>query len=215
MRAIVTPIPGTTRDFIEESLNIHGISVRITDTAGIHSTDDLIEREGIRLVWEKLNTADAVILLLDGSKPLTDEDRDIINQFNNLNILPVINKSDLDHQLTTGEIESFFNKASPLWISAKFGDGISELKDRIYNLIVNNADEIDGKVMISNLRHKTALERTTNCINQAISSLNNGLSPEFAALDIREALDALGEITGETVTEDILDRIFSSFCIGK
>jgi tRNA modification GTPase len=214
-RAIVTSIPGTTRDFIEEALNIHGITVKITDTAGIHHTEDLIELEGIRLVWEKLETADIVILLLDGSRSLTDEDRDIFKQLQAFKILPVINKSDLDRQLNEEEISEFFPNASPLWISAKFGKGMSELKDKIYSLIINMAGKSDEDVIISNLRHKIALDRTADFVFQALTGLNNGLSQEFVALDIREALDALGEITGETVTEDILDRIFSSFCIGK
>jgi len=214
-RAIVTPVPGTTRDFIEEAINIRGISVRLIDTAGIHPTEDLIEREGIRMVLEKLATADGVILLLDGSKPLTDEDRNILKQLQGYRILPVINKTDLDHNLEEKEITDCLSETSPLWISAKFGAGIAALKEKIYSLFSKKAGEQDGEVMINSLRHKMALEKTMQLVAQALTSLQDGLSQEFAALDIREALDSLGEIAGETVTEDILDRIFSSFCIGK
>jgi len=214
-RAIVTPVPGTTRDFIEEAVNIQGISVRLIDTAGIHPTEDLIEREGIRMVWEKLATADGVILLLDGNKPLADEDRNILKQLQGHKVLPVINKTDLDHNLEEKEITGCLSETSPLWISAKFGEGIAALKEIIYGLVSEKAGELDGEVMINSLRHKMALERTLHLVSQAQTSLQDGLSQEFAALDIREALDALGEIAGETVTEDILDHIFSSFCIGK
>lgn len=214
-RAIVTPVPGTTRDFIEEAISIQGVSVRMIDTAGIHPTDDLIECEGIRMVWEKLATADGVILLLDGSKDLTDEDRKILKRLQGYNLLPVINKADLDHSLKEEDIIACFPGTDPLWVSAKFGEGIAVLKEKIYDLVLEKAGEQDGDVLINSLRHKMALEKTRQQVSQALASLQEGLSQEFAALDIREALEALGEIAGETVTEDILDRIFSSFCIGK
>lgn len=214
-RAIVTPVPGTTRDFLEEAVNIRGIPLRLVDTAGIHPTEDLIEREGIRMVWEKLATADGVLLLLDGSRPLTEEDRNLLNSLQGHKILPVINKTDLEHQLEEGEIVACLPGITPLWISAKFGDGLDALKESLYRLVVEKAGEAEGEVLISTLRHKTALERTLQLVSQAAAALKDGLSQEFAALDIRDALDALGEIAGKTVTEDVLDRIFSSFCIGK
>ncbi len=214
-RAIVTPVPGTTRDFIEEAICIQGVSIRLIDTAGIHPTDDLIECEGIRMVWEKLATADGVILLLDGSKDLTDEDRRILKRLQGYNLLPVINKADLDHSLKEEDIIACFPGTDPLWVSAKFGEGIAVLKEKIYDLVLEKAGEQDGDVLINSLRHKMALARTRQQVSRALASLQEGLSQEFAALDIREALEALGEIAGETVTEDILDRIFSSFCIGK
>jgi len=214
-RAIVTPIPGTTRDFIEEAVKIRGISIRLTDTAGIHPTDDEIEQEGIRMVWERLDAADGVILLFDGSNPLTDEDRDILKRLADYRVLPIINKTDLDHQLKDEEITDCLPGSSPLWISAKFGAGIPVLKENIYRMVMDRAGIQDGELLISSLRQKMALDKTLQCVAQALTSLQDGLSPEFSALDVREALEALGEIGGETATEEILERIFSSFCIGK
>ncbi len=214
-RAIVTPIPGTTRDFIEEAINIQGLSIRLIDTAGIRPPEDRIEQEGIRMVWEKLAAADGVILLFDGSSSLAEEDRDLLKRLADYNVLPVINKTDLDHRLGEEEITACFPGTSPLWISAKFGAGIPALKEKIRRLVMDRAGIQDGEIVISSLRQKMALEKTLKFVAQARNSLEDGLSPEFAALDVREALEALGEIGGETATEEILDRIFSSFCIGK
>jgi len=214
-RAIVTPIPGTTRDFIEEVVNIQGVRIRLTDTAGIHPTEDVIEQEGIRMVWEKLVTADGVILLFDGSKSLSHEDRELLKGLDGCRVLPVINKTDLDHRLEEEEITACLPGTSPLWISAKFGDGIPAMKERILQLVMDKAGVQDGEILINSLRHKMALENTLRLVTQAMTSLREGLSFEFPALDIREALEALGEIEGQTVTEEVLDRIFSSFCIGK
>jgi len=214
-RAIVTPIPGTTRDFIEEALNIRGMSIRLTDTAGIHPTEDIIEQKGIQKVWEKLADADGVILLFDGSRPLTDEDRGILTRLADCRVLPVINKTDLDHRLEEEEISDALQGTTPIWISAKFGEGIPVLKEEISRLVMERAGIQDGEIVISSLRQKMALERTLQFVDQTLAGLREGLSPEFAALDIRDALEALGEIGGETATEQILDRIFTTFCIGK
>jgi tRNA modification GTPase len=214
-RAIVTPIPGTTRDFIEEAIKIQGMTIRLTDTAGIHPTEDEIEHEGIRMVWERLAAADGVILLFDGSNPLTDEDRDLLKGLAPYRVLPVINKTDLDHRLKEEEISACLPGTTPLWISAKLGEGIPALKESICRLVMDRVGIHDGELLISSLRQKMALEKTLKCVAQALTSLQNDLSPEFAALDVREALEALGEIGGETATEEILERIFSAFCIGK
>ena len=216
-RAIVTPIPGTTRDFIEETLRIKGVPVRLTDTAGIREPENLIEQEGINLVREKILTSDIVIVILDGSQPLTNEDIRIIDENMKKKLIIAVNKSDLPHRLNDGELKHLIphGNPQPLWISAKYGNGIPELKDAVHSMVLTHP--IDGRPdhIITNIRHKTAIEKTSHLLSKVKSSVLGGLSPEFIAFDVREALDCLGEITGKTVNEEVLGRIFSTFCIGK
>ena len=216
-RAIVTAIPGTTRDFIEEEIGIRGVPVRLTDTAGIRDPADIIEREGIDRVRERLSSADAVILMFDGSAPLTAEDDAAIEKTAGRPVIPVINKSDLEQVIDAEQLRNRLAPATPLSISAKTGDGIPALLDAVYALVAGQAREPDPEndIVITRVRHKTALEKTAAHLLQARESLAGGLSAEFVAFDIREALDSLGEITGMTSREDVLDRIFSTFCVGK
>jgi tRNA modification GTPase len=216
-RAIVTPIPGTTRDFIEEALDIGGIPVRLTDTAGIRPPEDAIEQEGVDLLWERLETADAVLVLLDGSSDLTDEDRELLAKMQAKPMIPVINKSDLPQRLNAALLEDLLPEASPqaVRISAKYGNGIDLLKEAILTLVLATPAEEASDVMIAHLHHKVALEKAAEYLVRARDGLCDGLPPELAALEIREALDALGEITGRTTSEDVLERIFANFCIGK
>jgi len=216
-RAIVTPLPGTTRDFIEETANVRGIPVRLTDTAGIRKPENLAEKEGIDLVREKLLSADIVIAVFDGSEALTSEDIEIVKENRGKKLLLVINKADLPHVLNDGELRQLLTGVipPPLRISAKYGDGISELKDSIHALILTHPCDHLPNHIITNIRHKTAMEKTSAFLSKAEKNLRRGLSPEFAAFDVREALDCLGEITGKTTNEEVLDRIFSTFCIGK
>jgi tRNA modification GTPase len=215
-KAIVTDIPGTTRDLITDMINIKGVPVNLVDTAGIREPKDAIEKEGIQLVWENLASADVVIILLDGSKPITVEDKEIIEKNKNSNILIAINKTDLPPAWETRTIADLLPpERKILHISAKFGTGLEELKNIIVDscLSVNYIDV--GGAMITNMRHKIALEKSLANVGAAKTNILNGMSPEFAAFDLREALDNLDEITGRKINDEILDKIFSSFCIGK
>ncbi len=214
-RAIVTPIPGTTRDFIEEATSIKGIPVRLTDTAGVRDAGNIIEKEGIDLVWEKLSSADVVIIVLDGSEKLNRKDLKIVKRTRSRNCALVINKSDLPHILNVRKLDDILPGIKPLWISAKYGEGISDLKEHIHSLIIRNTNDRRSEIIITNLRHKTSLEKAARLLSRARENILEGISPEFVALDLRESLESLGEIVGETINEEVLDRIFSSFCIGK
>jgi tRNA modification GTPase len=216
-RAIVTPVPGTTRDFIEEMINIGGIPVRLTDTAGIRNPQNLIEEEGIRLVREKLAAADMVIVVLDGSEALASDDIKLIEENLTKKLLPVVNKTDLPRVLDDKDLKRLLpgEVPPPLEISAKFGDGIPELKDSIRSLVLSGPVDHAPDYIVTNIRHKTAIEKTSTLLIKARDTILEGLSPEFAAFDVREALDCLDEITGKTLNEEVLDRIFSTFCIGK
>jgi tRNA modification GTPase len=216
-KAIVTDIPGTTRDMITEMITLGGLCIHLTDTAGIRKPQDAIEKEGIDLVWEHLEQADIIVILLDGSKPLTAEDRHILeqNKDRDCRILIAVNKSDLPAAWSPDQIpEHSLPDVTWLKISAKFGDGLDALKQAITDLTGSSDIQSHGG-MITRLRHKLALEKAQACLQAARESLHAGQSPEFAAFELREALDALDEITGQKTSDDILTKIFASFCIGK
>jgi tRNA modification GTPase len=214
-RAIVTDIPGTTRDFITDTINIRGIGVNLMDTAGIRHPQNVIEKAGIDLVWENLATADLVIILLDGSKPLTEDDADIFAAVTKNNCLVAINKTDLPAAWETSAISQLLPDSKRLKISAKFGTGIDEFKNALVADVDKNSRENAGTVVIMNMRHKLALEKAWGNIQKAKESIAGRMSPEFAAFDLREALDSLDEITGKKINDEVLDKIFSSFCVGK
>jgi tRNA modification GTPase len=216
-RAIVTSIPGTTRDFIEETFDLGGIPVRLTDTAGLRPPEDAIEKEGIDLVWQRLETADAVLVLLDGSAELTPDDRELLAKMVAKPLLPVLNKSDLPRRLDEESLKGLLpGGTSPaIRISAKYGDGIDHLTAALRDMLLATPAEESAEVMIAHLHHKTALEKAAAGLVRARDGLAGGLPAEFVALEVREALEALGEITGRTTPEDVLDRIFANFCIGK
>lgn len=214
-RAIITPIPGTTRDFIEGDLHIRGIPIKLIDTAGVRNGEDIIEQEGIRLVWEKASTADVVIILLDGSTALTAEDREVIERNKEKESMVVINKSDLPQILEEGPLKEIISHAAHR-ISAKRGDGLDELKEKLHTVAMAALNDDDrSDVILTNLRHKAAFEKALDHLRNAHDGITQGMSPEFSALDVKESLDTLGEIIGDTTSEEVLDRIFSTFCIGK
>ena len=215
-KAIVTDIPGTTRDLITDMINIQGVPVNLVDTAGIREPKDAIEKEGISLVWENLANADVAIILLDGSKPITTEDREVIQKNKSGNILVAINKTDLQPAWNTDDITGCLPQdAKIIHISAKFGTGLEKLKNILVDSCISENPTNTDSAMITNMRHKMALERSLENVAAAKNSIITGMSPEFAAFDLREALDNLDEITGRKINDEILDKIFSSFCIGK
>lgn len=216
-RAIVTSIPGTTRDFIEETVDLGGIPVRLTDTAGLRPPENTIEKEGIDLVWQRLETADAVLVLLDGSADLTADDRELLAKMTAKPLLPVLNKSDLPPRLEEESLKGFLPEGTPpaIRISAKYGNGIDRLTAALRDLVLATPAEESSEAMIAHLHQKTALEKAAAGLVRARDGLQGGLPPELVAQEVREALDALGEITGRTTPEEVLDRIFANFCIGK
>lgn len=215
-RAIVSSLPGTTRDFIEEAFTVGGIPVRLTDTAGIREGRDEVEEEGVRRVWEKTAEADGVIVLLDGSVALSPEDELIMEKHAGRKILVAVNKSDLPQKLDDGVLRTLVPGADPLRISAKYGDGMADLKEAIRRMAsLDDRGDIADDGIVTNRRHRDVLERTRASLKRGKEAFLEGRPPELLALDLREALSALGEITGETATEEVLDIIFSRFCIGK
>ncbi len=215
-RAIVTEIAGTTRDLIEESFDLRGIPVRITDTAGIHAHRDPVEEIGIRMAREQLRRADEILLVVDGSLTPESADLDFIAA-NDLNDpLIVINKNDRMDTAARERFSNFFAPRRPLFISARHNDHLEELEERLFARITGNDGLWDpGCVCVPNLRQSAALEATLTAALRVREALDTDTPPDLIAIDLQAALDSLGEISGETSTEDILDRIFAEFCLGK
>ena len=215
-RAIVTPIPGTTRDVIEEVLNICGIPVRLMDTAGLRKAMDSIEQEGVRRAKERVSDSDFVLLMIDGSRPLDADDMEIFEEIKEKKKVVALNKKDLPLKISLEDVESRFQENPIISISCLRNEGIDDLKEAIYHYLVHrDVRSSPEHLIVANIRHKTALSQMRDNLSNAVKGLEERTSPEFIAFEIRSALEALGEIVGETTTEEILNRIFEQFCIGK
>jgi tRNA modification GTPase len=214
-RAIVTPIPGTTRDVISEFANFNGVPVRLVDTAGYRISEDTIELEGIRRTKIEIDDADLLLLIIDTSIEIDEDDLDLKNQLRKGRFLTVFNKIDIAALDLIRKNEERIGKMQVIKVSALKGEGLEELKQQIVTASQALKKDRTQGVIISSLRHKDALSRAKRSLRLARKSLKKGMSSEFVVLDVRAALDAIGEVVGKTVTDDILNKIFSEFCIGK
>lgn len=214
-RAIVTAIPGTTRDFIEETVNIKGVPLRLIDTAGLHHTDDALEAVGVRVTKERLDEADLVLFMVDCSIPLSDEDTQIYDLVRNRKTILVINKIDLGNQGQVSRIVERLPGLAWVEVSALYNRGIEKLKATVFREVTHQSGPADLPSIVPSLRHKVAIEKALAASKEAVEGFKDRRHTELVAVDLREALDALGEIIGVTTTEEILDQVFSRFCIGK
>jgi tRNA modification GTPase len=212
-RSIVTPVAGTTRDTIEEIIDIRGIPVRIVDTAGIIEPRDLIERKAVQRSRRCVRLADLVILVFDGSRRLSKEDEGLVRKLKKKPAIAIINKMDLKQRIEKGEIFKRFKYV--IDISAKKLQNIGLLEDTLVNLIFNGKVKSSEPLLVSNLRHIEAIKEAQKLVAEAADSLDNKLSLEFAAQEIKDALAHLDDILGKRFSEDLLDKIFADFCIGK
>lgn len=211
-RAIVTALPGTTRDIIEEVININGVPVKLIDTAGIRETEDIIEGEGIRRTRERLIDSDLVLYMVDDSG-LHDCDLEVILSMDKKIIL-IVNKEDLMKREAIDKIATKAEGLSFVSISAEKDSGLERLKEAIYEKAVDHQREAGSDIVLSRKRHKVALEQAAVYIEKAITGVG-GADYEFIAIDIQGALNEIGDVAGETTSEDVLDKIFAEFCIGK
>lgn len=223
-RAIVTNIPGTTRDVIEESMSIDGITFRIVDTAGLRETNDIVELEGVKRTETQIDTSDLIVLLLDGSEKLLPSETHLIKrlweQSNALGIpcIIVLNKIDLPQHIDEREVRKSLtlNGHQFCRTSALRGDGLDGLKQSLVDSVLSSVPRLENESLtITNERHHAALRKSLDHLVLGLNSLTKGLSGELIVVDLRAALDYLGEITGEVTTDDILNQVFSRFCIGK
>lgn len=210
-RAIVTDIPGTTRDTLEEMLNVGGIPLNIIDTAGIRETDNIIEQIGVEKSKSLAEDADLVLLMFDGSRELSDEDRELIELTKGKKVITIINKLDLEPKI---DFESI-RELDPINISVKTDEGIAKIYDRIKSMFMSGDININNEVLISGERNKASLIKAREFLNNVMVTVQTGMPEDFVTMDMTEAYEALGEITGEALDEDIIDKIFSEFCLGK
>lgn len=213
-RAIVTEIPGTTRDTVEETTSIAGVPVRLIDTAGVRESEDAVERAGVERTEAAIRDADIVLFMLDGSRDVSDGDRELSQKLSSKKTVTVINKTDIGEDVSAEDASSLCESEAVVRVSAKRGDGVDGLKTCIRDTVLGHGGGSATDVTVS-LRHKNALERAVASLRRFEDGVRDGLSQEFLALELQDALDALGEIVGETTPDDVLDVIFSRFCIGK
>lgn len=211
-RSIVTEIEGTTRDVVEETVNLNGCILRISDTAGMRETGDIVEKLGVERSRKKLERAAIVFAVFDLSKPLSDEDKELIDECKDKNVIPIINKTDLEPRL---DVDYIKNKlGSPLFISAKSGDGYNELCDRVAELMgTKNFDTTSA--MLVNERQRICCQKASDALKDALEALNIGLTPDAIGVCIDDAIAALLELTGQKASEAIVDEVFKQFCVGK
>lgn len=212
-RAIVTDVPGTTRDVIEEWITIQGVPICLVDTAGIRSTDDTVEQIGVRRAKEYMDRADIILVVVDQSRPLQEEDRQILETARGRQALIVLNKEDLQPVFATEELQSY---GLPLLsISASTGAGMGELKDAMLSLALQQGLTAAQSALLANTRHIELVRQSREALQRALDTIEEGMPVDCAIVDIREAWELLGSITGDTVHDDIIEEIFSRFCLGK
>lgn len=212
-RAIVTDVAGTTRDALEEQIQLDGISLNIIDTAGIRQTDDLVEKIGVEKAKGYLDRADLVLYVIDSSIELTEEDLSVASMLTGKNVIVILNKSDLEQRVSEQEIASISSHV--ISVSAKDGDGIPELTELIRRLFLHGELTYNDQVVVTNLRHKNALIDSLESMELVENSIQNGMPEDFYSIDLMNAYDSLGAIIGESLEDDLADKIFSKFCMGK
>ena len=235
-RAIVTDIEGTTRDILEEHINLQGISLNIIDTAGIRNTEDVIEKIGVDKARENVKNADLILYVIDSSRELDKNDEDIFQMVFDKKVVILLNKADLNTvvdkynvrqafishifgknecNLAKSDIESLIKNIPIIEISAKNQHGIDELEETLKNMFFEGNLSFNNEVYITNIRHKTALSDAYDALNRVIDSIEMGMPEDFYSIDLMDAYESLGSITGETIGEDLVNEIFSKFCMGK
>ena len=214
-RSIVTEIPGTTRDTIEEQASIRGIKVRLTDTAGIHESDDLVESLGIERSKEAFDKADLLLLLLDGSRPLSKEDLELLKMAQNRQTLVIINKQDLPQCFAEEEIGALDPEFRICKAALKEGEGLEAIADAIEDFVYGSGMRRTEDAVLSNLRHIRLAEQARDSLASAVNMIAMGEAMDFIEIDIRAAFDLLGEITGDTASDEIIKTVFERFCLGK
>ncbi|WP_170271802.1 tRNA uridine-5-carboxymethylaminomethyl(34) synthesis GTPase MnmE [Caldanaerobacter subterraneus] len=214
-RAIVTDIPGTTRDIIEEYLNVKGIPIRLIDTAGIRDTDELVEKIGVERSKEVLGEADLVLFVIDASRELSKEDYEIFDILTGKNIIFVLNKIDLPKKIDEEELRNLTKDGIIVEVSTVKKIGLEKLEETIYNLVFKGNVTIGNEEIITNARHKEALINAKKYMESVVEAIEKSYSEDLITIDLNSALNEIGKITGETATEDVIDQIFERFCVGK
>ena len=215
-RAIVTDIAGTTRDILEESIQLHGISLNVVDTAGIRNTEDAVEKIGVEKAKAHASEADLVIYVVDASRELDENDFDIMQMIQNKKAVILLNKSDLKTVVTKDMLLSHLQEEKPMIeISAKEERGIQELEATLKNMFFEGEISFNDEIFITNMRQKAALQDAYDSLMRVNESIENDMPEDFYSIDLLDAYESLGSITGDTIGEDLVNEIFSKFCMGK
>ena len=219
-RAIVTEIAGTTRDILQETINLQGISLNIIDTAGIRNTNDKVEKIGVDKAKDYAKEADLIIYVVDSSNDLDENDYEIMKFIQGKKSILLLNKSDLERKVTKEEIKKICKEYNienipVIEISAKEEKGIDRLEEIVKEMFYHGEISFNNEIYITNIRHKTALERAQDSLMKVIESIENDMPEDFYSIDLMDAYETLGSITGEMVGEDLVNEIFSKFCMGK
>lgn len=214
-RAIVTDVPGTTRDTIEEYIDLGGVSIKIVDTAGIRNTDDLVESIGVTKSIELAQDSDLIIAIFDISKPFDDEDKQIMELINEKKSIILLNKHDLAIKADKEYIYNNYKKYNIIDTSIYNNQGIKDLEKTILDMFFDGEIKLNDNTVVTSLRHKNLLEKSYEAIDSSLKDMQNGFPMDAIEIDLKNAYTWLGEITGETIDDDVLDKIFSDFCIGK
>lgn len=215
-RAIVTDVAGTTRDILEEQVNLNGIMLNVIDTAGIHETEDIVEKIGVDKAKQYLENADLVLYVLDSSQAMSEEDYKIAEMIRGKNVIILLNKSDLQQKAERVEFDQLSQLSDHIvLISAKEGNGIDDLTKIIYNMFLNGNITFNDELVITNIRHKNALSETMESLHYVEESIQNQMPEDFYSIDLMHAYETLGTIIGESVEDDLADEIFAKFCMGK
>ena len=214
-RAIVTDIPGTTRDVLRESISIHGIPIQLMDTAGIRQSSDTIEKIGIDKSMRAAADADLVVFMLDGAKPLSHDNAELLKSMRHKKMIVLINKTDLPQKTKPEDLSGIVDEKAVMPVSIKAKTGFERFYELLKEMFLDGHIQIHHETLVTNMRHKDALVRCADSIRRAMETAQAGLGEDFMSIDLQAAYYAIGEITGETLDEDIIDKIFQEFCLGK
>ena len=214
-KAIVTDIPGTTRDVVEAYLNIDGIPFQLLDTAGIRETEDIVEKIGVERSKTSIEEADLVLMLVDSHAGLLDKDKEILQQVKDKRVIFIFNKTDLENNITQEMLENYFSQGEVIKVSAKEQYGLNELRQAMKNFVIKGNTTIQNKATISNQRQKQSLINAIKSLEKVIDAIELGLPEDCLAIDLHDAFGHLGMIVGESLKEEIINQLFSRFCLGK
>lgn len=214
-KAIVTDVAGTTRDVLEEYVNVRGVPLKLVDTAGIRETNDKVEKIGVERSRKAIQTADLVLLVLDSSQPLSDEDRQLIKVTDEAKRIIILNKTDLPMQLDTDELFNIVSEDQVIRTSATEGVGLDDLKEKISKLFFGGIESNQNSVIVTNARHIGLLNQAEDALDSVLKGLKDGMPVDLVQIDMTRCWDFLGEITGDSYQDELLDQLFSQFCLGK
>ena len=214
-KAIVTDIPGTTRDVVEAYLNVDGIPFQLLDTAGIRETEDVVEQIGVERSKHSIEEADLVLMLIDAHEGLLEKDKEILQGVHGKHVIYVLNKTDLGSNISTEIVKEYFSNGKLVHISAKEQEGLKELKDAMKEIVMRGNATVNNRATISNQRQKQALINAIKSLDKVIEAIEMGLPEDCLAIDLHDAFGHLGMIVGESLKEEIINQLFSRFCLGK